>query len=60
MLAITNKNELYTWGMGEYGALGFGTREDILQPRHLNIQRNEVRMIIIEVSAGKYHSMVLI
>lgn len=31
-LALTDMGDLYSWGCGSYGALGFGLREDINEP----------------------------
>jgi len=29
ILALTENGDLYSWGSGSYGALGFGSRDDI-------------------------------
>ena len=41
ILAVTENHELFSWGCGSYGALGFGTREDIWEPRQLIINKGE-------------------
>lgn len=39
VLAINEQHEMFSWGFGQYGALGFGTRDDIWEPRRLIIKR---------------------
>lgn len=58
-MAITENYELFTWGNGEYGALGFGTRDNILEPRHLVIEKNDYVYLITSIACGKYHSICL-
>jgi len=36
-LALTIEQEMFSWGAGNYGALGFGYREDVTVPRQLDI-----------------------
>jgi alpha-tubulin suppressor-like RCC1 family protein len=36
-LAITSTMRLFSWGNGSYGALGFGSLEDQVEPRELVI-----------------------
>mmetsp|Transcript_42852 Transcript_42852/g.41172 ORF Transcript_42852/g.41172 Transcript_42852/m.41172 type:complete len:80 (-) Transcript_42852:47-286(-) len=57
MLALTDEYEMYSWGCGNYGALGFGVRNDIKIPTKLQIiQANEVQLIN-GIACGKYHSL---
>jgi alpha-tubulin suppressor-like RCC1 family protein len=32
-MALTDLGQIYSWGCGSYGALGFGTREDVYTPK---------------------------
>ena len=41
MLALTEDRIIFSWGSGSYGALGFGLREDIAQPKRLLIHMND-------------------
>lgn len=37
VLALTIEQELYSWGAGKYGALGFGVKEDCYTPKRLDL-----------------------
>ena len=51
---------MYSWGSGSYGALGFGSTEDINSPRHLKMSDHRgVKYFITQVVCGKYHSICL-
>lgn len=34
-VALSSKGAVYTWGCGEYGSLGFGSKEDLKLPRNV-------------------------
>lgn len=60
ILAVTEAWELFTWGCGNYGALGFGSREDIWEPRHLELFMEDGEPFqITGVACGKQHSLCL-
>lgn len=41
IMALTNHYEMYSWGNGEHGVLGFGTLESISKPTLLQINQND-------------------
>ena len=41
VLALTSHGEMYSWGNGDYGALGFGTIKSIATPTPLVILQNK-------------------
>ena len=45
--------------MGSYGALGFGSIEDVKEPTILDITQGGIRLDIVKISCGKMHSMCL-
>ena len=50
-LALTDKNELYTWGYGDMLALGHGEEKDEPLPKKLNFAKGKIKNIkIIQVS----------
>ena len=49
---------MYSWGVGSYGALGFGSIEDVRAPKILDIHQG-VRLEIVKIVCGKMHSMCL-
>jgi len=57
VLALSDDNVMLSWGCGQYGALGFGSREDVSAPRKLEIRKNDSIYQIVGVAAGKYHSL---
>ena len=60
VLALTVDNEMFSWGSGHYGALGFDSYEDQNTPRKLEIRDYEnVLYRITQVSCGKFHSICL-
>ena len=50
---------MYSWGVGSYGALGFGSIEDVRQPTILDIMQGGMRLNIVKIVCGKMHSMCL-
>jgi alpha-tubulin suppressor-like RCC1 family protein len=46
---------MFSWGAGNYGALGFGSRQDIQFPRELKIINSDIK--ITKVVCGRLHSM---
>lgn len=57
ILALTSHSEMYSWGNGEYGALGFGAIQSIPQPTLLRIQQNGLNLPISKVECGSLHSV---
>lgn len=53
-LAITETNELYAWGLNNYGQLGLGDHEERLLPEFVDTPEP-----IIQISAGEHHSLAL-
>lgn len=59
-MVLTVSNELYSWGSGSYGALGFGSRDDKMRPEKLNIFDHKGNLFpITQICCGKFHSMAL-
>lgn len=59
-LALTIDHELYSWGSGSYGALGFKSTANIEVPTKLEIKDHKENVFqIIQIACGKYHSIVL-
>jgi len=51
---------MYSWGAGNYGALGFGFREAVEIPTLLEIiDYKGAKYKISQVCCGKFHSMCL-
>ena len=46
---------MFSWGAGYYGALGFGSKKDVLEPTELKIGQNFVE--IEKVVCGRLHSI---
>jgi alpha-tubulin suppressor-like RCC1 family protein len=46
---------MFSWGAGYYGALGFGSREDVQFPRELKIRNIDIK--IVKIVCGRLHSM---
>ena len=61
MLAVSEDHQMYSWGSGSYGALGFGGRVDINQPTLLKIEGEGGYLDhqVVDIACGKYHSMCL-
>ena len=59
VLALTVHGQLFSWGVGSYGALGFGSIEDVKEPTILDITQGGIRLDIVKISCGKMHSMCL-
>lgn len=57
ILALTSHEDMFSWGNGEYGALGFGNMESILNPTPLFIKQNGMNLKIRSVACGSLHSM---
>lgn len=58
-LFITNNGDLYSAGHGNGGRLGCGTENTLVVPHQIMITRKQPDEIVIDASAGKYHSLVL-
>ena len=59
-LALTIDQELYSWGCGSYGALGFGAKEDVETPSLLIIRDYKKQVYkISQICCGKQHSLCL-
>lgn len=56
--AVTEKGELYCWGMGTSGQLGTGSDEDCLEPTLVKGKQLEQRSVM-KVSSGGQHTVVL-
>ena len=54
-VAVTKSGAVFTWGYGNYGCLGHGTRENAVAPLRVHALRREV---VKELSAGLYHCLV--
>lgn len=51
---------MLSWGAGNYGALGFDDRDDVIQPRRLDILDHKGQHYkISQVCCGKFHSICL-
>jgi len=59
VLAITENYQLFCWGEGSKGQLGFGNRHPVDEPTRLLIKKKGFTSDICFISAGKFHSMVL-
>ena len=60
VLALTLDQEMFSWGEGSYGALGFGSREDVCSPRRLDLYDHQKKLHkVMQISCGKCHSMCL-
>jgi len=44
ILALTSHYDMYSWGNGEYGALGFGSIQSVAQPTPLNLKQNGIKL----------------
>jgi len=59
-LALTNKNEVYTWGYGDMLALGHGRDKDEPIPKKINFSKLEYKkMKILQVCGGGQHSAII-
>lgn len=59
-LALTIYHELFSWGSGKYGCLGFDNTEDQKLPKKLEIKDYKDENINIkQIACGKFHSIVL-
>lgn len=66
-MAITEKNEIYTWGFGEEGAPGHAGISDILKPKKLDVLRKyrtsdakKKSYHVLDAAAGGQHSLMII
>jgi alpha-tubulin suppressor-like RCC1 family protein len=49
---------MFSWGCGGYGALGFGNRLDVAEPKKLEIVNQDGNCApVIGVACGKQHSI---
>ncbi len=59
-LALTSKNEVYSWGYGEMLALGHGKEKDELLPKRLNFEAAKIDHIkVTRVAGGGQHSAII-
>ncbi len=59
-LVLTLDYEMYSWGEGSKGTLGFGNRENVLYPEKLEIlDYNGWVYKILQITCGNFHSMCL-
>mmetsp|Transcript_57364 Transcript_57364/g.139958 ORF Transcript_57364/g.139958 Transcript_57364/m.139958 type:complete len:604 (+) Transcript_57364:332-2143(+) len=64
--AITQDNDVYSWGYGEMGATGHPGNNDINRPKKLDVMRRikrdgqEEKCKVLRVDGGGQHSLVLI
>ena len=59
-LVLTIDQEMYSWGCGSYGALGFGAKEDVSNPKLLVVRDYKKQIYkISQICCGKQHSMCL-
>ncbi|PSN52909.1 Regulator of chromosome condensation [Blattella germanica] len=56
--AVTDKGELYVWGMGNTGQLGTGDEDDVYTPQHIKSKQLENRSVL-RVSGGGQHTVLL-
>lgn len=54
VIALTSKNTAFSWGNNEFGQLGLGHTEPVLEPALINLEG------IIKVSAGNQYSFALV
>lgn len=59
ILALTDYFKLFSWGVGSYGALGFGNTDDVSSPKEMQIRYENSFEEIYVIACGKYHSMCL-
>lgn len=55
-LAVSRKNELFTWGLNNYGQLGYEAEENVAIPRKVPLPDG---IKIKQVAGGFHHSMLL-
>lgn len=53
-LALTDKNEVYSWGYGDMLALGHGDEKDELLPKKLNFTKAKIKNITITQVRAQY------
>ena len=61
-LALTSRNDVYSWGYGDMLALGHGEERDEMVPRAINLARAKVtggQLTVTQVSAGGQHSAII-
>lgn len=54
VLALDEKGKVFSWGNGNFGQLGHGTKEDLKQPTLLKFDQK-----IVDISCGDSHSAIL-
>jgi len=60
VLALTLEQEMFSWGEGSYGALGFGSADDVCSPKRLDLYDHQNKLHrVMQISCGKCHSMCL-
>jgi len=52
---LTKQGHLYTWGQGQYGALGLGDWQNQFEPRHVKSLHQSVK----QVDCGKKHTLLV-
>jgi len=59
-MALTNKNEVYSWGYGDMLALGHGKERDEPTPKRLNFKDAKLDNITVtQVACGGQHSAII-
>ncbi|XP_075679397.1 RCC1 and BTB domain-containing protein 2-like [Dermatophagoides pteronyssinus] len=58
-LALTNKNEIYSWGYNNYGQLGLGDEDNRNIPTLVSFINGSIQSPIKNIVAGTYHSLFL-
>ncbi|KAH9102131.1 hypothetical protein AeMF1_021267 [Aphanomyces euteiches] len=59
-LAVTDQDEVYSWGYGDMLALGTGVEKDELKPRKLDWAKTKFGPArLLQVAAGGQHSLIL-
>lgn len=57
-LVITDKNNLYSWGFGEVGALGHGDEDDRTLPKKVDLSRRGVEKVLY-ADGGAQHTAII-
>uniref|UniRef100_A0A6P6XYM8 Ultraviolet-B receptor UVR8-like n=1 Tax=Dermatophagoides pteronyssinus TaxID=6956 RepID=A0A6P6XYM8_DERPT len=60
ILALTNTNEIYSWGRNEDGQLGLGDTDDRRIPSLLSFPDGSINSQIKNIVAGEWHSLFLL
>lgn len=61
-MAITEANEIYTWGSGVVGATGHAGEDDIVTPTKLDVLKqvyDETGALVFEAACGDHSLMIV-